>query len=123
MKKNLQNMKEIKKISLPIEKIEEPTPRNPAKRLIFSSIITIIVLIIMGFLAYMSLSSIILNYVDVETEKKIFGQVLDQKSSHRLAVENFETIKNHPTGQKLITDLDRVMVSDDDIENAYASLG
>ena len=116
-------MKEIKKISLPIEKIDEPTPSNPAKKWIFSSIITILVLIIMGFLAYMSLSSIILNYVDVETEKKIFGQVLDQKSSHRLAVENFETIKNHPTGQKLITDFDGVMVSDDDIENAYASLG
>ena len=72
-------MKEIKKISLPIEKIDEPTPSNPAKKWIFSSIITILVLIIMGFLAYMSLSSIILNYVDVETEKKIFGQVLDQK--------------------------------------------
>lgn len=116
-------MKEIKKISLPIGKIEEPTPRNPAKKWIFSSIITIIFLVIIGFLAYHSLNTIILNYMDVETEKKIFGQVLDNKNSHRLAVENFATIKNHPTGQKLITDLDHVMVSDDDIENAYASLG
>lgn len=87
--------KNIKKISLPIEEIEESTPTKPAWKWLFNSIIVIAIIIGIGFIFHKILTIVVANYLDIETEKKIFGKHMIAKHKYILDIRDFESIKNH----------------------------
>lgn len=117
--------KEIKKISLPIERDENDAinPRNPAFKWLFRIIITILATFSIVYFFSNSLSRIIVSHIDIDTERAIFQDLMVSGDAKRWDIDSLQVAKNHTGSADILRNFDEIYTQNDDMENAFATLG
>lgn len=118
-------MNTIKKVTLPVEIDDNDSisPQKPALKWLWKSVLIISIILIIGFCVFKFWTNYIIQNIDIEKEKQIFGNIFDSSDKALLDLENFESIKNHSKKEEILAKIGQVYIEDSPVENAYATLG